>query len=267
MSLLKGQTNSILRYNQTSKITMSTEIKNKEIKEFYDQHISERYENDYEFNRWFLTPRLRADYFMNYMAIKNHVSDIDFKTCLELGPGPGTWTSVLYKMQPNAEYDLVDISNAMRDQFSLEMRESENVTYNVQDILKFESEKKYDLFFSSRAVEYLEDKKLFLEKVYSLLNDGGQGVIITKNKDFGFRRRKENRFQHQGQMSPEEFKDLLNEVGFRNVRVFPVIIRTPIVDRLYTGLSEKIFKKNINVELKSSTMSSLSESFLIKFKK
>ncbi len=243
-------------------------LRNSKVKNLYDTHISDRYEDDYELHRWFASSRLRADYFMNYLAIKDHVKDVSYNSCLELGPGPGTWTRVLYKHNSKATYTLVDISEAMRDQFRLEMREVHNVDYLISDFMNVPESEKVDFFFSSRAVEYLEDKDLFFEKLSRHVSDGGSGIIVTKNKDFGmFKLGSDTRFQHQGQLSADECRSHLESVGFKNIKIFPVIIRTPFFDRLTTRVSEIIFRKNYKKEINSKLMSKLTESYLVKFEK
>jgi ubiquinone/menaquinone biosynthesis C-methylase UbiE len=240
---------------------------NKDIKDFYNKNINNRYDDDYEFKRWFTTPRLRADYYMNHLAVKTSLVGEKFETCLEFGPGPGTWTTVLYKSNPKAQYELVDISEAMQQQFSIEMRNAENVRYNICDIVDFKSDKKFDLFFSSRALEYIEDKNVFFSKISTLMNEGARGIIITKNKEAFPWRKKDTRAQHQGQLSKREVREHMIKAGFKNIRIYPVIIRLPLLDRINTKLSEYLFKRFYKNELNSKLLLRLTESFLIKFEK
>ena len=65
---------------------------------------------EYEFNIWFTTPRLFLDYWMTHQVINYHLAKLKFNSCLELGPGPGTWTKLLFRHSPEADFDLVDIS-------------------------------------------------------------------------------------------------------------------------------------------------------------
>jgi len=180
-------------------------LKNKDIGTNYNSSIPQgQYKNDYEFNRWSIRPRNRAEYYMTYLSIKEHLDGVSFTSCLELGPGPGTWTRLLYRANRAAEFDLVDVSEAMHEQFRLEMRESGNVRYQVSDIMKYEPRKAYDLFFSSRAVEYLEDKVAFFTKLATIIAVGGTGIIVTKNPKQGVRKTTEP--LHQGQIAMPEMK-------------------------------------------------------------
>lgn len=249
------------------KVIMENKVSNSEIGHFYDGHIQDRYEDDYEFNRWHTSERLRTDFFMNYVSIKEKVSKIQYKSCLELGPGPGTWTRVLYKISPDSEYDLVDISNAMKRQFELEMRQCPNVNYHISDIMKFQTQKKYDLFFSSRAIEYLDDKSAFFKKINTLLSENGKGVIVTKNKEFGIRKKVKKIPRHQGQLSKLEMIELLKASGFKNIYVYPVIIRLPVLDRFSARFSERLFNRLHKTEMRGKWVTKFTESFIVTFEK
>jgi len=243
-----------------------TQIKNEKIKDCYDSLIGDRYDKDYEFNRWFNTARDRLDYTMTYRSVSHSIKNTQFSSCLEGGPGPGTWTRVIYRENPNATFQLVDISKAMEDQFELEMRKVSNVEYTVGDISEFMKKDRYDLFFSSRMIEYLEDKALFAKNLYTSLRLGGRGVIITKNPKYGLFSRKDSRFQHTGQLSSGQLVSLLGGVGFRDIETFPVVIRVPLLDRASLFLSEKIFNNSFKKPLCNVPLS-LVESYLVTFKK
>jgi 2-polyprenyl-3-methyl-5-hydroxy-6-metoxy-1,4-benzoquinol methylase len=263
---------------------MEKTVKNQEVKDRYADIISGKYEGDYEFNRWFTTMRDWMDYYMTYRAIKFHLGRFDFTNCLELGPGPGTWTRLLFRRKPGARFDLVDISAEMRGQFMLDMREQENVNYVLSDIMDFEGEdegedgdgkrREYDLFFSSRAIEYLEDQKGLIAKLHGMIAPGGHGLVVTKNPAFnpglfggmGFGRAKRSkRSFHSGQMLPEEFKSFLEEVGFKNVQFYPVIFRMAW-DRFGAGSSMKKFHKFFEKPL-TAAQSRYCESYIISFEK
>ncbi len=243
-------------------------LSNQNIKNFYDSKIkSSKYQDNYEFNRWFSTPRLRLDYFMMHNSIQHHLKDVKFSFCLEIGPGPGTWTRALYRRNSKAVFDLVDISEEMKKQFLLEMRNQPNINYAIQDFHKYNLSRKYDLFFSSRAIEYSEDKKMFIEKVFNSLNKGGKGIIITKNPDFrAWRAEKDKRWQHKKKIYLESIKKLLESQGFKNIIAYPVIIRFPIIDRFSLVFSEMIYDR-VCERPTAKSIYYFTESYLIKFEK
>lgn len=245
---------------------MNDNLLNRKIKELYKDVIPGRYQNNYEFNRWFNSALDRLDYFMMHSAIQHHLSNVTFESCLEFGPGPGTWTRLLYRQNPKAKLDLVDISEEMKGQFELEMRTKENVNYHLIDVMDFRPNAPYDFFFSSRAIEYLEDKKGFLEKLKNdFLRPGGQGVIVTKNPLFNpWRQKKDKRFQHQGQIAPMEMAKMLQEAGFMDIVIYPVIIRM-VWDRFSLKFSEKKFCEIYDKPLNDKNLL-ITESYLIVFK-
>jgi len=243
-------------------------ISNHDIKTIYNEILTNRFKSNYEFERWFTHQRVRADYFMMYASIQEQLKNVSFSKCLEFGPGPGTWTRLLYRANPNATFTLVDISEEMKKQFYLEMRGVPNVEYLLSDMTEFESESKFDFFFSSRAIEYLSDKDKFFEKLGALMGDKSTGIILTKNKDFLYNRRGDKRSQHkQGLLSIEEHRKQLKRVGFNDIHVYPAIIRLPLIDRLHTVFSEKLFKKVFKHELKDGLLLSLTECYVITFKR
>ena len=231
----------------------------------YNSVIRGRYEGNYEFNRWFKTPRLRLDYCMMYMSLTHHLEQYAFRNCLELGPGPGTWTRLLYRKNTVAHFDLVDISKEMQEQFALEMRMQPNVSYVVSDFMEFEGNI-YDFFFSSRAVEYLEDKGAFLQKLNTLLSDSAYGVIVTKNPQHGFRKKGHVSTQHSGQIAPKECADMLTQNGFIVEGIHPVILRIPFLDRVSLRPVEWLFKSVYKKPLMRS-IAPFVESYAVLFRK
>lgn len=245
------------------------ELQNSEIRAMYEEKISSAYSDNYEFNRWFTTARLRLDYFMTYLSIQYHLRKVDFQTCLELGPGPGTWTRLLYRRNKDAAFDLVDISDAMKGQFGLEMRENENINYVVGDFLHYQPERQYDLFFTSRAIEYFEDLDLLFKKISQSLKPGGTGVIVTKNPNHTsvgkFLNFYKKRRQHTGQISTKQMEEMLHMNGLSEVNFYPCIIRVPVLDRFVPFLANQIFK--VSYKAATKQLSALAESYVVTFKK
>lgn len=240
-------------------------LKNKEIKEVFDKTVSKKYKDDYEFERWFRTHRDWLDYYMTHESIENLLKNLDFSECLEVGPGPGTWTKLLFKKNPEANYHLFDISKEMEKQFRLEMRQHTNISYKVQDFMEAEIEKgSYDLFFSSRAIEYFEDKESLFHKISLSLRDGGRGIIVTKNRGFGFRR--DNRKHHSGQLDSRELESLLNRSGLKVEVLYPAVFRLPIIDRFSPIFSKKFYKSQSQKPYKG-WMKYFVESFIVSFYK
>ncbi|MDD5589707.1 MAG: glycosyltransferase [Candidatus Portnoybacteria bacterium] len=202
----------------------------KEIQDFYDSQNRSAYES----KRWFSNSisqagfKMTKDFILRF--IKKHGSD--FKNYLELGPGSGVWTELFIQKNPGASFDLVDISEKMLDaaQEKLGQWDSLRIKYVKGDFADFVADKKYDLFFSSRAFEYLPEKKAAIQKISEILNTGGRGLIITKNPRYIFyaiKRRKVPAI-HRGQISPARLCGFLAENGFSEIKIYPVSVTFPI---------------------------------------
>lgn len=241
---------------------------NQEIKKLYDCSVGEKYQNDYEFRRWFLTDRLRLDYAMTRTALARHLRDVQFSSCLEFGPGSGIFTATVFRRNPEAHFDLIDISEAMKKQFELEMRQSPNVNYLVDDIMTHDfGAQTYDLFYSVRAVEYVDDKAGLFKKMCTLINPGGRGIIVTKNPYYGSAERGTSaRWQHTGALSPRDMAHALESAGCINVRMYPVVVRLPIIERFTLRFTEKYFQRAYQKPF-SESVSRFVESYIVTFEK
>lgn len=203
-------------------------------KKFYNEEMPGKFGDDYEHERWFKNAIQKAGYILTKDAIVRHVlyegAPIPLRV-FELGPGAGTWTKLLLARFPDAYYDLIDISREMLARARNAIGERENVRYVESEFLSHQAEGKYDLFFSSRVLEYISDKKLFAKRVHDLLAPGGVGFLITKMPHYErdrFLGRKKSDF-HQGQIAPAALMETLREVGFIDVEAYPVTMSVPLL--------------------------------------
>lgn len=240
---------------------------NNDFGEIYNRKVRQN-EGQYEQQRWFKNPVARAGYEMTKWSIQRHLieRDLKFKHCLEVGPGPGTWTKLLLKKNPEADYDLVDISSEMLNLAKKNMGDTPHVKYFLDDFMKFNPDKKYDLFFSSRAIEYFKDKEGAIKKIYDLMQSGGLGLIITKTPHYlraKLRGRKINDM-HLGQIKPLDMRTVLVRSGFKNVEIYSAtaifpLLRSPFLNKL-TFYVFRNFKLNPISKF-------FSESYVVKFQK
>lgn len=186
-------------------------------KEFYNSVMSSKLGENYEATRWKKTPLLAAQYRMmtdvlNRLIIPN-VRQV--RRVLEVGPGPGTWTKLLFEANPAAQYTLVDISREMLAQAREALAGRANVAFVESDLLAFESPQPFDFFFSSRAIEYMPDKHAAMRKIASLLAPGAFGAIITKMPKPFFDRLRGRPFRalHGAQIDPAALARLLDGNG------------------------------------------------------
>lgn len=240
-----------------------------EIKDIYNKIIKEKYKGDYEYNRWFKTSFLKAGYDMARRSIEFHLFENDrlkFKNYLELGPGAGTWTKLFLERYNQVSFDLVDISQEMLEIAKRSLSQYKNIRFFETDFLKFSPEKKYDFFFSSRAIEYFSDKRKTIKYIASLLQKGGQGFIITKtpqylrNKILG---RKISEI-HKGQISPEALKEMLEKNDFGDIEIYPVAMIFPILKSVFLN---KLFHRIFYKHQLNFVSEFFSESYCVKFTK
>lgn len=213
------------------------------IKDIYNKKIKEC-RSKYEDQRWFKDDFYKSGYEMTLSSINRLVSGHSFKNILELGPGNGTWTKLLISFYPEAKFDLVDISGEMLKLAKDALRQHENINYFETDFLNYGIDKNYDLFFSSRVIEYINDKEAVVKKIIGLLAPEGRGFVITKmpkylrNKIMG----RELSAMHQGQIKPEHLLRLLEKNGGQNIKMYPATLIFPVLESVFLNkILYKIF--------------------------
>lgn len=241
-------------------------MNNKEIKCVFNSKAKSKYNGHYEFNRWFKTKTAQAGYEMTLNSINFHLEGhLACRNLLELGPGPGTWTKTLLSKNKFTA-DLIDISGEMLRQAKENLREYGGINYFESDFLDFNSAITYDLFFSSRALEYLLDKKAAVIKISRLLRSDGFGFIITKTPKYFFNKllgRKESAL-HRSQISPNLLISLLRDNGFKDIKAYPVTISIPF----FKSAKLNKFAHNLFYKHQLNFISGLfSESYCVKFTK
>ncbi|MEK7136057.1 MAG: class I SAM-dependent methyltransferase, partial [Patescibacteria group bacterium] len=206
---------------------------NEEIKNKYNSEIQDKYHGSYEYGRWFSSPINESGFYMNRTTIHRVVWPllVDAKTVLELGPGPGTGTKELMAIAPEATYDLVDISEKMIEQSKQSLDNKSSIRFFCMDFLDYRPDCKYDLFFSSRAVEYFSDKRKFVQKVGEVLAKGGKAVIITKMPRYYFYHLVGRPIpqMHRLQIKPKALEQLFRENGFIINKLTPASSTIPLL--------------------------------------
>lgn len=238
------------------------------VREIYNKKVVSEYGGDYENKRWFGDEIARSAYEMTAMSIKEHIIEagLNFSNFFEVGPGEGTWTKMFLETSKAAMFDLIDISSEMLAGAKIKLGRYQNIRYFESDFLAFEPDKKYDLFFSCRALEYSPDKESFVKKVAFLLNDGGRGFVITKTPKYWRAKLLGRKISelHRGQISPRLLKNLLERYGFKNVEIYPVTMNFPLLNlvNLNLLLHKIFFRRKLNF-----LSQFFAESYLVKFSK
>lgn len=246
-------------------------MKNKEIdhgavKGHYDTKIPDSFDGDYEYHRWFKNDLLKMGYEMTRDTLLRILPGFSYKKYIEVGCGPGTWTKFFTDKHPNAEYTLVDISTEMLGLAKKKLENVASVNFIESDFTKLDASETYDMFVSSRAIEYMKDKDAVVEKISSVLRSGGQGYIVTKtpkylrNKLLG---RKTSSF-HSAQISPQRLQLLLQRHGMRDIVVYPVTMSFPLWKSVF--LSKLLYTLFSRMRL-NAVSQFFCESYVVVFKK
>ncbi len=241
-------------------------MQNKQVGKYYNNKIKKDYNNRYEQERWFSSDIRQAGYKMTLATIKKHLSNIRFTHCLELGPGHGTWTTVLMQTNPKARFDLVDISSQMIKLAQAKIGDKGNIRYFVKDFLEFDPRTHYDFFFSSRAIEYIEPKEKVIKKIADLLVSDSYGFIITKTPHY-FRSRLRGRSIptfHQGQIKPRDLVKFLKKYNCRVLGVYPVTFNFPLLRSARLNMFLYKFFSRLRLNFLSYQFC---ESYCVKFRK
>ena len=201
------------------------------IKEHYDREVPSLSGGHYEEYRWFKNPLQAAHFTLTKNAINEQLlSDLHtVNSVLEIGPGPGTWTELLFNRFPQASFTLVDISSQMLNESKGRLASRGDFNFFNQDFTTFESAKPFDLVFSSRAFEYVDDKKAFVSNLAKNLNLGGVGYIITKTPHYWRERLLGKKIppRHSRQLGLRDFKKLIANEGLVILGSYPVTVSVP----------------------------------------
>lgn len=203
-------------------------------REFYNNVVPEKVGCDYETARWRQSPLVAAQYAMTAETITLYAIPVlqKVKSILEVGPGPGTWTKLLLRANPDARYTLVDISKKMIAQAQTALPENVSISFAESDLMAFSSTESFDGFFSSRAIEYMPDKKAAAEKIASLLASGATGMIITKTPKYFFDRLRGRHVSslHGSQTAPCALANALLNAGLRITCIRTATATVPVLN-------------------------------------
>jgi len=237
------------------------------IKNVYNNIVKDKFKGDYEHNRWFKDEQSKIGYEMTKRSIERHfLNSLSFNNYLEVGPGPGTWTSLFLKKNSKANYSLVDISAEMLKLAKNKLSQYDNVSFFESDFIKFSTSNKYDLFFSSRAIEYFPDKNRFIGRVGELLNSRGCGFIITKTPKYWSYKIMGRKVpeMHKDQIAPGALKKVLLANNFIDINLYPAVMTFPFFKS--AKLNKMIYKIFYRFHL-NFLSEIFSESYCVKFTK
>lgn len=237
-------------------------------KSFYNHTMPDKVGEDYEHARWHANPILSSQYRMMVDVLRRAVTPtmLSAQHVLEIGPGPGTWTAFLLEANPHAAYELVDISREMLGRASKNLAHRQKVSFVESDLLALEPSQLFDFFFSSRAIEYMPDKRAAVQKIASLLVSDARGVIITKMPKPFFDRVRGRAVSplHGAQIAPRVLARLLRENGFVVEKVRVATATVPLIGSALLNRFAYAFLKHIPLFF---PLTLFAESYLITFRK
>jgi len=129
--------------------------------------------------RWEKNRLVRFEQLLTRQTVEDELGAGPVAHALELGCGPGTWTTTL---SDRAEKVLaVDISEAMLGQAAQALAQRSNIELRRSDIGAFDpGAQKFDKILSVRVLEYVPEWQHAVESFGRWLNPGGRAVVVTK---------------------------------------------------------------------------------------
>lgn len=206
----------------------------RETREHFNSVAKESNDGSYEARRWAANPRVVEQRRATAAFIERVVVPYAARSAriMELGPGPGTWTRRLASANTHAQLILLDISSGMLERARAAASEVSSVGIREGEFLSVAVMKgETDLFFSSRALEYVVDKDAAARKIMRILAAGGTGCVITKMPKTFVNRvmRRRTKPLHRHQVRPRDLQARLREAGATQVRLYPVTFAMPFL--------------------------------------
>ena len=186
--------------------------------------------NEYIDHRWKNHPVSRSHYQHTKNSVEFAFSQFggSVNHMLEIGSGPGTWTDIC--LSHTREMTIVDISSEMlklvRDRFKNRPIELICGDYISDEVSLPED---FDVIFSARALEYMDNKRAMVAKSSRILKNKGFLVIITKNPRWMDKKKDDLRsggsseeYIHSDWIGWRELESYYREHGLKNVVTYPV---------------------------------------------
>lgn len=225
--------------------------------------------DDYIEYRWKRNPVSFSHYRHTQKAVEfafKHI-DVSSENLLEIGCGPGTWTDICLK---NTRcMTIVDISSEML-KLAKKRFAGEQIDFHCGDFISSQINLTaiYNVIFSARALEYMDDKQAMVEKSAGLLLPGGWLVIITKNPTWRDKKQepKDSSAEaiHSDWILHQDLEKIYGSIGLENVSTYPVCLgsycapfNNSLAIKFWDVLQERIYRKSI-----SSTRYLFTESYM-----
>lgn len=232
--------------------------------------------DDYSHKQWQRSAVSIFDFDFTKKYLLRNISPQKTDYILEIGCGPGKWTEIISKKCK--KMTAVDISSNMLKQARKRCK-SNNITFIHGNIEKIKISKNFEKIFAVRSIEYMKNKHKLIKKLYGMLAKNGRLVIITKSRPCMWDITKKVDGFWQEKISYRNLEKICKEVGFKKVKVMPVIIRLPVFANgnrefrilrnrqekaalfFFKSLTEKLHNTNSEIIRKLSML--FSESYIV----
>lgn len=150
----------------------------------------------YETERWvpgFMFDHIEKDHLDRYNWALNYVSG---KKVMDIACGVGKGSNLIASLGKASHVTAYDLDeNAIR--YAKHRNARENIQFGVQNALKLEAEKVYDVVVSFETIEHIPDVNLFLQKIKAALKDDGLFIVSTPISHKVFDEKPDNPFHIQ----------------------------------------------------------------------
>jgi ubiquinone/menaquinone biosynthesis C-methylase UbiE len=212
------------------------------------QRVYDEASSYYRNLRWEKNRLTRFERDLTRRTLEEELGPQTVDSILELGCGPGTWTGLL--AQRARSMTAIDLSPGMLEQ-AKQAVPYEGVEFINADAVSFEPDRQYDRVVSVRVLEYIPEWQSVVRKLGRVVKPGGRAVLITKTPLSVWRGTGRERWfvagpkrmarRLMGRSRPNDFwqrhiavramRQTLEQVGFVDIRVRPVIFGLPIFMR------------------------------------
>lgn len=150
------------------------------------------------------------NFFLSPKQLIERLSLRENSNVLEVGPGPGYFSTKIAKVVPAGKLVLADIQKEMLEKARkrIERRGFTNVEYYLCDGIKFElPDECFDVIFLITVIGEVENKESYIKEFYRILKNGGLLSISELKGD-------------PDKMTVVEIKELVRDSGFVFETVF-----------------------------------------------
>lgn len=136
---------------------------------------------------------------------------------MEIGPGNLILTEELLKYFTNGT--VVENNPLTKEIYNhLSDNVKQRLEINIGDFFEFNSKNKYDLVISCEVIEHICDDNDFINRIYNLINEGGQ-LIVSVPAHQKFWSKHDELVGHIRRYSKNELYEKFSQKNFENIRI------------------------------------------------